>query len=146
MLGLDLAFVEVSKWENEGASRPEAVALSNLSQGLPGFRGDLPEWSYQQAFHAKGTWRGGAKVLFPVSLVTMESRTSLLLALPFLPLELSVLRREAFTLGPLCAPSPPLRQLAPYELALRVALGGRHGNRRQTSRTAEKGSSAKPPA
>ena len=72
MLGLDLAFVEVSKWENEGASRPEAVALSNLSQGLPGFRGDLPEWSYQQAFHAKGTWRGGAKVLFPVSLVTGE--------------------------------------------------------------------------
>ena len=26
-------------------------------RGLPGFRGDLPEWSYQQAFHAKGTRR-----------------------------------------------------------------------------------------
>jgi hypothetical protein len=55
MLGLNLASVEVSKWEDEGASGPEAVALSYLSQGLPGFRGDLPEWSYQQSFHAKGT-------------------------------------------------------------------------------------------
>jgi hypothetical protein len=42
MLGLDLASVEVTKWEDEGASGPEAVALSYLSQGLPGFRGDLP--------------------------------------------------------------------------------------------------------
>jgi hypothetical protein len=55
MLGLNLASVEVTKWEDEGASGPEAVALSYLSQGLPGFRGDLPEWSYQQTFHAKGT-------------------------------------------------------------------------------------------
>jgi hypothetical protein len=54
MLGLNLASVEVGKWEAEDASGPEAVALSYLSQGLPGFRGDLPEWSYQQAFHAKG--------------------------------------------------------------------------------------------
>jgi hypothetical protein len=54
MLGLNLASVEVTKWEDEGASGPEAVGLSYLSQGLPGFRGDLPEWSYQQAFHAKG--------------------------------------------------------------------------------------------
>jgi hypothetical protein len=29
------------------------VALSYLSQALPDFRGDLPEWSYQQAFHSK---------------------------------------------------------------------------------------------
>ena len=55
MLGLNLASVEVTKWEEEGASGPEAVALSYLSQGLPGFRGDLPEWSYQQSFHARGT-------------------------------------------------------------------------------------------
>jgi hypothetical protein len=55
VLGLNLASVEVGKWEDEGASGPEAVALSYLSQGLPGFRGDLPEWSYQQAFHAKGS-------------------------------------------------------------------------------------------
>src|SRR5215471_14203989 len=55
MLGLNLASVEVTKWEEEGASGPEAVALSYLSQGLAGFRGDLPEWSYQQAFHAKGS-------------------------------------------------------------------------------------------
>jgi hypothetical protein len=54
MLGLNLASLEVTKWEEEGASGPEAVALSYLSQGLPGFRGDLPEWSYQQAFHARG--------------------------------------------------------------------------------------------
>ena len=54
MLGLNLASVEAGKWEDEGASGPEAVALSYLSQGLPGFRGNLPEWSYQQAFHAKG--------------------------------------------------------------------------------------------
>ena len=55
MLGLNLASVEVTKWEEEGASGPEAVALSYLSQGLPGFRGDLPEWCYQQSFHARGT-------------------------------------------------------------------------------------------
>jgi hypothetical protein len=54
MLGLNLASLEVGKWEDEGASGPEAVALSYLSQGLPGFRGDIPEWSFQQAFHAKG--------------------------------------------------------------------------------------------
>jgi hypothetical protein len=53
MLGLNLASVEVGKWETEGARGPEAVALSYLSQGLPGCRGDIPEWSYQQAFHAK---------------------------------------------------------------------------------------------
>jgi hypothetical protein len=29
---------EVTKWQDEGASGPEAVALSYLSQGLPGFR------------------------------------------------------------------------------------------------------------
>jgi hypothetical protein len=54
MLGLNLASVAVGMWEDEGPSGPEAVALSYLSQGLLGFRGDLPEWSYQQAFHAKG--------------------------------------------------------------------------------------------
>jgi hypothetical protein len=54
-LGLNLASAEVTKWEDEGASGLEAAALSYLSQGLPGFRGDLPEWSYQQAFHAKGS-------------------------------------------------------------------------------------------
>jgi hypothetical protein len=41
MLGLNLASVEVGKWETEGARGPEAVALSYLSQGLPGFRGDI---------------------------------------------------------------------------------------------------------
>jgi hypothetical protein len=39
---------------SEGASGPEAVAFSYLSQGLPGFRDDLPEWSYLQAFHSEG--------------------------------------------------------------------------------------------
>lgn len=56
MLGLNLASVEVSKWEDEGASGAEAVAHSYLSQGPTGFSGaTFPEWSYQQAFHAKGT-------------------------------------------------------------------------------------------
>ena len=30
---------------------PPCRPQSYLSQGLPGFRGDLPEWSYQQVFH-----------------------------------------------------------------------------------------------
>jgi len=34
MLGLNLASVEVGKWETEGARGPEAVALSFLSRGL----------------------------------------------------------------------------------------------------------------
>jgi hypothetical protein len=63
MLGLNLASVEVGKWETEGASGPEAVAPSYLSQGLPGFRGDIPEWSYQQAFHAKAV--RGLQILTP---------------------------------------------------------------------------------
>jgi hypothetical protein len=41
------------RWASGRPRGPEAVALSYLSQGLPGFRGDIPEWSYQQAFHAK---------------------------------------------------------------------------------------------
>jgi hypothetical protein len=56
MLGLNLASLEVTKWEDEGASGLEAVALSYLSQGLL----DLPEWSYQQAFHSKAL-RGGCE-------------------------------------------------------------------------------------
>jgi hypothetical protein len=39
--------------ESEGASGPLAVALRYLSQGLPGFRGDLFEWSYQATFHER---------------------------------------------------------------------------------------------
>jgi hypothetical protein len=38
MLGLNLASLEVTKWEDEAATGPEAVALSYLSLGLPGFR------------------------------------------------------------------------------------------------------------
>ena len=52
MLGLNLASVEVSKREDEGASGPEAVALSYLSQGLLGFRGDLPECRISKPFIA----------------------------------------------------------------------------------------------
>jgi hypothetical protein len=63
MLGLNLASVEVGKWETEGASGPEAVAPSYLSQDPPGFRGDIPEWSYQQAFHAKAV--RGLQILTP---------------------------------------------------------------------------------
>jgi len=37
--------------ERDGASGPLAVALRYLSQGLPGFRGELTEWSYQATFH-----------------------------------------------------------------------------------------------
>ena len=50
--GLNLASVEVSKREDEGASGPEAVALSYLSQGLLGFRGDLPECRISKPFIA----------------------------------------------------------------------------------------------
>jgi hypothetical protein len=34
----------VREWEDKQPSGPAAVALSYLSQGLPGFRGNLPEW------------------------------------------------------------------------------------------------------
>lgn len=40
-------------WEDgsRDVSGPGALALRYLSQGLPGFRGDVPEWSYQREFH-----------------------------------------------------------------------------------------------
>jgi hypothetical protein len=54
MLGLsvDNAARLVRKWEEEEPSGPAAIALRYLSQGLPGYRGELREWSYQHEFHA----------------------------------------------------------------------------------------------
>ena len=36
--------------ELEGVNGPGALALRYLSQGLPGFRGNLSEWSFQRPF------------------------------------------------------------------------------------------------
>src|SRR3954451_22159479 len=51
-LSVDNAARLVRKWEEEEASGPAAMALRYLSQGLPGYRGELREWSYQHEFHA----------------------------------------------------------------------------------------------
>ena len=48
MLGLNLASLEVTKWEDEGATGPEAVALSIPVARPAGLPRDLP-----QAFHSK---------------------------------------------------------------------------------------------
>jgi hypothetical protein len=37
--------------ERDGVTDAAAVALRYLSQGLPGFRGNVSEWSYQSTFH-----------------------------------------------------------------------------------------------
>ena len=37
--------------ELDGVNGPGALALRYLSQGLPGFRGSLSEWSFQRAFN-----------------------------------------------------------------------------------------------
>ena len=37
--------------ERDGLTGPGALALRYLSQGLPGFRGNLSEWSYQRTFY-----------------------------------------------------------------------------------------------
>lgn len=37
--------------EQTGVAGASAIALRYFSQGLPGFRGDLPEWSYQRTLH-----------------------------------------------------------------------------------------------
>ena len=37
--------------ERDGVNGPGALGLRYLSQGLPGFRGSLPEWSYQRSYH-----------------------------------------------------------------------------------------------
>lgn len=52
-LGLPADSFAVSMMESEGATGPLALALRYLSQGLPGFRGDLPEWSYESTFHER---------------------------------------------------------------------------------------------
>ena len=36
--------------ERDGVNGPGALVLRYLSQGLPGFRGNLSEWSFQRAF------------------------------------------------------------------------------------------------
>lgn len=38
--------------ERDGVTGAAATALRYLSQGLPGFRGNLSEWSYQQSFYS----------------------------------------------------------------------------------------------
>jgi hypothetical protein len=40
----------VTKWEGEGATGPEVVALSYLSQRLPGFRATFSKRSIQRAY------------------------------------------------------------------------------------------------
>jgi hypothetical protein len=46
----------IRRWEDGSEIVPglAEVALKYLSKGLPGFRGDLPEWSYQAEFHHRG--------------------------------------------------------------------------------------------
>lgn len=43
--------------ESRPISGPVATALRYLSQGLPGFRGDLPEYSFQAVYQHAGTPR-----------------------------------------------------------------------------------------
>ena len=59
MLGLNLASLEVTKWEDEAASGPEAVALSYLSQGPAG----LPRRSSGMAVSASVPFKGFARGL-----------------------------------------------------------------------------------
>ena len=55
MLGLNLASLEVTKWEDEAASGPEAVASPTCRKACRTSRGrSSAEWSYQQAFHSEG--------------------------------------------------------------------------------------------
>jgi hypothetical protein len=41
--------------EQNGAEGAAETTLRYLSQGLPGFRGDLTEWSFQATFHERTT-------------------------------------------------------------------------------------------
>jgi hypothetical protein len=43
--------------EREGVDGYSALALRYLTQGLPGFRGNLSEWSYQRMVQHETLWR-----------------------------------------------------------------------------------------